>query len=699
MSHPITRRTLLGSACAMAAPRLRAQSAPAGVPFREYARCLPDHLAGLAADACSRRNARVAKLTTAAAIRDYQAWARRTFQKFAGTLPAERTPLHVRTVGAFDRPNYRVEKLVYESSPGLTITANLYIPKTGSAPWPGVLFQMGHSTNGKGYALYQRCCQGLVQLGYLVLAFDPNGQGERTNYPLPNGWLTRIRSATAEHDASGRQLLLAGESATGLMLWDAMRSLDVLAAHPQVDARRIGTTGQSGGGTLSMILAAMDERLAAAAICSGNTENFAVEGFLAPGSSDDAEQDLIGSGPLAFDRWDMLWPMAPKPLLVAISGHDFFGTYSPMYERNGREEFSKLARAYKTLGSPDNLTWFSMPLPHGLSYPVRMAVYNAFERGLRHSDRKIEEEPPTNPETDETLWCGPTGNTLRDFGARTPSALFRERVRGIQTPGSPADLRALLGMDPPSAPPRLETHASTRYRNCEIHAVEVNTAKSVWAPAWLFLPKTAWTKLVLLIEPNRNAAWHEGELCDRLANAGIAVCAADVRGVGDLEPQFTRGSVGYIRGHQSEEDYAWASLNLGHSLLGQRATDILGLTAALAGAYPRATILLAARDKMTVPALCAAALEPRLAKVYLTRHLVSWRSFAETENYTAPLANLAPDVLSKTDLPQIARSIAPRPVIVAGALDAAGHPVAPADAPYQNYREKPAWDFEALSQL
>src|SRR5262249_34878137 len=157
-----------------------------------------------------------------------------------------------------------------------------------------------------------------------------------TYYPQPGGWLTRLRSVTEEHDVPGRQMLLVGETATGALLWDAMRSLDVLAAHPQVDPKRLASTGQSRGGMLTQILAAADARLAAAAVSSGNTENFAVTPFLAPGSSDDAEQDLIGSGPLAFDRWDMLWPIAPKPLLVAVSSHDYFGTYSPNYMRSGR---------------------------------------------------------------------------------------------------------------------------------------------------------------------------------------------------------------------------------------------------------------------------------------------------------------------------------------------------------------------------
>ena len=615
----------------------------------------------------------------------------------------ERTPLNLRTTGALERNQYTIEKIVYESRPGLFVTANLYQPKGGTAPYPGVLFQMGHSANGKGYALYQRCCQGLVQLGYVVLAFDPIGQGERINYLKGDGWLTRLRGPTEEHTVPGRQMLLVGETATGAMLWDAMRSLDVLASHPKVDPSRLASTGQSGGGTLTMILAAMDDRLAAAAVSSGNTENFAISPFLAPGSADDAEQDLVGSGPLAFDRWDMLWPMAPKPLLVAVSAHDFFGTYSPSYENSGREEFAKLARAYATLGAVGSLGHFESPLPHALSYPMRLAVYDWFERFLNHRDRAIQEEPPTSPEKDEALWCGATGNTVRDFGGTTSFALTRQRARGIRTPDRPADqhaLRTLLGMDPPAATARLEVRGTTKYRTSDVLAVEVNTAKRVRAPAWLFLPKRAWTRLLLLIEPNgRNGAWHEDELYDQLAGAGIAVCAADVRGVGDLEAQFGPGAAGYARSHSTEENYAWASLILGRSLLGQRVSDIAAFVQALAQAYPQAAIGLAARDKMTVPALVAAALEPRVATTYLARHLVSWRSTAELEDYSCPLASLAPNALQAADLPQIARLIAPRAVIVAGAIDAAGHLLPRGDAPYADYREQPAWDFAALSRI
>src|SRR5581483_8257439 len=80
-----------------------------------------------------------------------------------------------------------------------------------------------------------KCCQGLVQLGYLVLAFDPMGQGERIAYPNASGTDTRLSSVDEEHTHPGKQLLLLGDSASRYQVWDAIRSLDYLAAHPMVD--------------------------------------------------------------------------------------------------------------------------------------------------------------------------------------------------------------------------------------------------------------------------------------------------------------------------------------------------------------------------------------------------------------------------------------------------------------------------------
>ena len=163
------------------------------IGYRDYPRCLPDHLRELAQRAYLARNRELAKLTNAAAIRARQKWARETFWKLAGGEP-EKTPLNARSLGTIEREGYRIEKILYESRPQFHVPANLYIPSSGKPPYPGVLFQMGHTTNGKAGDTYQRCCQGLARLGYVVLAFDPMGQGERIYYPGSSLQRTRLRS-------------------------------------------------------------------------------------------------------------------------------------------------------------------------------------------------------------------------------------------------------------------------------------------------------------------------------------------------------------------------------------------------------------------------------------------------------------------------------------------------------------------------
>jgi dienelactone hydrolase len=693
----MTRRNLL-QALGTAALSLRAQpSKPNIVGYREYAKCLPDAIRALAAEAYNRRSAEIRKLTTATSIHERQRWARETFWKISGGMP-ERTPLNTRTTGSFEREKYRVEKLVYQSRPDEWISANLYIPKSGIAPFPGVLFQMGHTDNGKAGDTYQRCCQGLVQLGFVVLAFDPMGQGERINY-------VGLPSADDEHTMAGKQMLLVGDTAMRMQTWDAVRSLDVLAAHPLVDPKRLASTGQSGGATITMMLAAVDDRLACAAVSSGNTENFACANFHPPGSVDDAEQNLVGAGPLGFDRWDLFWPIAPKPLLILTSAKDFFGTYSPNYEDNGLEEYGRLEAAYRLLQKPDHLQRFESPLPHGLSYVLRVEVYRWFTRWLQDG-RKIDQEPPVAPEPDRTLWATESGSVVRSLNSKTPFQSSREKARSITTPSEPADLRKLFGMGTTPTSPRLRRLSRVPSRNCEILAVEVPTSDNVWVPAWIFVPKQTVRRLLIVADPRgRNSAWQEGGLYQRLAAEGTVVCAPDLRGIGDLRPEYSAGAPGYTGPRESEDDYAWASLALGRSLLGQRVTDLLAVIEAVGAGEWGGTPLLAARGQLTVPAVCAASLSPKVSGLYLADHLISWRSLAETENYRHPFANFVPDVLRSTDLPQIADTLAPRKLTIAGVLDGAGKPVAAADV-HRVYsssnieiREETAWDTDVLSRF
>jgi len=565
--------------------------------------------------------------------------------------------------------------VVYESQPNFHISANLYIPAKGRPPFPGVLVQMGHTLDGK--AGYQRICQWLARFGYLVLGFDPMGQGERTYYPGQTPYRSRL-GVDEEHTRPGRQMLLKGDSSMRLQTWDAVRSLDYLAAHPLVDPNRLASTGQSGGGTNTMLLAAVDTRLAAAAVACGNTENIACADFNPPGSTDDGEQNPAGGGPVGFDRWDLLYPLAPKPLLVLASDKDFFGTYSPNYIKSGTEEFGKLKQVYERLGHGDRIAWFGTPLPHGLAYDMRLQIYSWFGRWLKGETRPVEEEPDAAMEPEQAIFTAPTGSVVQSFGSETPFSMNRKRA----VVKSPMPLDRLLGLDRPPKEPAA-TLARASYRNCRIEAVEFAATPGVWIPAWLFLPKQAGavTSVVVLLEPAGRVSWHENEIYDRLAREGCAVCAPDLRGIGDLTPEFGRHAARNAREHANDEMWAWSSLVFGKPMVGQRVTDLLAVAQGLLGRpdLHGKRLTMAARGATTVPALFTAILEPAIAGLYLAGGLVSFQSIVDTEDYNHPFGNFVPNLLLHTDLPEMAATMAPRRVILAGTVDGAGRKMAPAD--------------------
>jgi dienelactone hydrolase len=697
----VTRRTalltLLGGTAALSAPR-----------FRVYARCLPDYLAALARDAYERRNAALAQVKTPAEVRARQEWARRTLWDLIGGQP-ERTPLATKQAGSFERTGYRVEKLSYESWQGLRIPANLYIPTASQGPFPGVLFQMGHSLNGKAADTYQKCCQGLARLGYVVLAFDPMGQGERT--------YLRVGDADEEHSRPGRQMLLVGDTATRLQLWDAVRSLDVLAAQPMVDVKRLASMGQSGGATLTMLLAAVDDRLSCAVVSSGNTENFACAGFNPPGSTDDAEQDLIGSGPLGFDRWDLLYPMAPKPLLIIVSERDSFGTYSPSYIQSGEEEFDKLRRMYDLLGARDRIEWKTTGLPHALTHQMRLYSYEFLERWLKGANHAAG-EPEVTPEPDEQLLAGVQSARV-PLGAPTPgpidSATLRRLVR-LESEASVSSVSSVSSVPVPRAVPRVNRIMSDHAEGCEVETFEVESAPGVFLAAYLFSPgssnkpvlrpQSAVPPLLLMLdEAGRTHSWREGGLYHKLAAAGSIVCAFDVRGIGDLTPEVGRGNPAYTGPHAVEEAYAWASLILGHPLLGQRVEDILAMARAVQDWRGHGRrLVLCANGHMTIPALCATALDANIHMAYLAHGLVSWSSLLEGDSYSEPFSSFLPGVLTQTDLPFVARLAQGRAVVLAGAVNSRGEAVPAADvrALYGagvEVRSNPAWDLKTFMAL
>jgi hypothetical protein len=220
------------------------------------------------------------------------------------------------------------------------------------------------------------------------------------------------------------------------------------------------------------------------------------------------------------------------------------------------------------------------------------------------------------------------------------------------------------------------------------------------------------TRLLLVLEPQgRNRSWHEGQIWQTLAARGFTVCAADVRGIGDLAPAFSRGAPSYARSHQDDENYAWSSLILGRPLVGQRVVDILALVRglkSLSGPGPL-HVGIAARGPMTIPAICAASLDRSISALYLASPLVSFDSIVADETYRYPLSAFIPNVLAHTDLPEIAAALAPSRIQMAGAVNGSGTavPVAEVNQVYSsalarghlNIRGDEGWNASNLASF
>lgn len=232
--------------------------------------------------------------------------ARRQLLEMLGLDPMPpRTPLKAEITGRLDRPNYRLEKLVFQSSPGLYVTGNFYVPNESAKPRPTVLYLCGHSPHPLGAKFnYQDRAIWFASHGYACLTLDT----------LEFGEVAGIHHGT--HDLNMWNWLSLGYTPAGTEVWNAIRALDYLETRREVDRSRIGLTGISGGGAMTWFTAAVDERIAAAApVCSTFTFGSQAEHWLASGQCD----CIYFNNTYAWDLPMVGALIAPRPLLM-ISG-------------------------------------------------------------------------------------------------------------------------------------------------------------------------------------------------------------------------------------------------------------------------------------------------------------------------------------------------------------------------------------------
>jgi cephalosporin-C deacetylase-like acetyl esterase len=576
-----------------------------------------------------------------------------------GPLP-EKTPLNARITGTVERDAYKIEKVIFESRPGFLVTSNLYLPKGRKFPLPGVVGTCGHMDNGKAGDAYQSFAQGLARLGYVVLIFDPIGQGERLQYPDVQ-LRSRIGVGVREHLYAGNQQLLVGENFAFWRAWDGVRALDYLLTRAEVDPRHVGLTGNSGGGTTATWLCGLDQRWTMAApSCFVTTFRRNLENELPA----DIEQYPPKALALGLDHDDFLAAMAPKPVVILAQEKDFFDA------RAVEEAYQRLRRLYRLLGAEENVALFMGPTYHGYSQESREAMYRWFNRATGIA--KAEAEPELALEKDETLWCAPRGQvaelqsrTVFSFTEEKSKALAKRRPKltekaliqtvsealKIPPPASAPDARILRRLNPRQYPkPEFVTYAIETEPGIHALVYRLSVERLYSRP-----PQGQRRAVLYVAHLSSDAELREEPLIRELieSEAGTAFFTCDVRGIGESQPN-TCGENQFHLPYGSDYFYAGHSLMLDRPYVGQKTYDVLRVIDWLKS-YGHTEIHLAAKGWGTIPAAFAALLSETVAQVTLKHALSSYAGVAESADYSWPLSSLLPNVLEKFDLPDCYR--------------------------------------------
>lgn len=335
-----------------------------------------------------------------------------------GGLPTERTPLNPRITGRIEMNGFHIEKLIFESLPGVYVTALLYIPDDAPGKHPAILVPSGHSSNGKVH--YQALCQRLVQRGYVVISWDPIGQGERSQFWDAKNKKSRYNMICAEHAVLGNLAYLAGANLARWEIWDGIRAVDYLLTRPEVDPERINITGTSGGGFQAAHIAALDPRVKVAApSCYITALPMRVHNRIFKDPDSDPEQDLYGMVSEGVDHPGLLLLMYPRPVFVAAAVLDFFpieGTHKTVRE---------VSDLYARFGHADRISMREGYHDHQFSVENQEAAIGFLNHfnGLPAGGSL----PPVKELDEKTLQCTRSGQVMLDYeNARSLMDLIRD---------------------------------------------------------------------------------------------------------------------------------------------------------------------------------------------------------------------------------------------------------------------------------
>jgi cephalosporin-C deacetylase-like acetyl esterase len=621
------------------------------------------------------RVAKIAAITTRADAERRQRDVREAVIDLVGGIPRPAAgPVAAKRFATVDDDGFRIENVAYESVPGYWVTANVYVP-AGKGPFPAIVVAPGH---GAGKASQYAWAANFARAGFLTLAIDPMGQGERMQHFDPELGTSKVEPS-GEHEHGNQTALLVGQHIARYWFADGVRSVDYLTQRADVDAARIGTFGCSGGGTAAAYLAAMDPRVKAAAIASFIT-SFRT---LMPGNGpQDAEQTLprfIASG---FDFADWVELAAPRPVAIVAFETDFF----PI--AGAKDTFEEAKRFYGLFGAADAVQLIHGQGGHCNLGPVSPQVFAFLTTHLKGAGAPVAAFAPARAKNPDALTVTGDGQVSLALGSLTVEELARRRavqvapaVTAVASAAAVDTLRSRIQRDvralasvtaTPGSSPKVTTAPKATGDGFRTETIALESEPGVTLDGVVAVPGQAGAHPAIL--------WMDATPLDdiaasadfaRLAKTGHVVLALHPRGVlGEPPPNPSQLALGpYMALFQR-------AVAVGRTIVGLRIDDTIRAVDWLASRpdVDRSAITVYGTGAQGMVALHAAALDPRISRIVAERALVSYRTALQAGLHKNLSEVLIPSVLTRYDTPDLLIATHPRPVVLVNPANAMGQP-------------------------
>jgi dienelactone hydrolase len=643
-----------------------------------------------------------------------------------GPLPPVPADLKARVTRTLEGNGFRIANVVFESRPGLVVTANLYVPAQPAPAMPGILICHSHH-NPKAQGELQDMGMTWARLGCLVLVLDQLGHGERRQHPFrdetsyPHAFRPGRQDYYFRYNV-GMQLHLIGDSLIGWMAWDLMRGVDLLLAQPGIDKERILLLGSvAGGGDPAAVTAALDPRITAVVPFNfGGPEPETVYPLPA-----DAEQtfNYAGSGSWESTRnlrlsardgflpWVIVGGVAPRRLIYA---HEF------AWDRARDPVWARLEKIYTWYGARDHLAaahgrgQLSGKPPesthcNNIGPEHRKEIYPTLKRwfDLAVPDKEYQERRPAEdlvcltPEVAAQVQPRPVYELAGQLGAERMAAARR---RLAELPADQRRLRLrqewtrLLGEVRPATGLTVSTHGTQALGDVTVERVTLHVEREIVVPLLVLTPRRdgARPRLPVVVglaqEGKQRFLRERAAAVAQLLRGGSAVCLPDLRGTGETTP------AGDSRGRASAgTSLSSSELMLGQTLLGARLRDLLAVLDYLgkreeldggrvalwgesfAPVNPPGATLAVPLDAAQLPhqseplgdllALLGALFDDHVRAACGRGGLAGYHTLLQSPFCYVPHDVIVPGALTAGDLADVAAALAPRPVRLEGLVD------------------------------